>query len=113
MPHPCFSNGVNRNVAQSEIEGGVYLDELPDGAVLEVETQHHWYTIVNRASGQAVISGHPKFCPEPVPMRIEGSTWRGSMLKLRFIGRGMHLEFCHPTYHTITTSRIVGIRTTA
>jgi hypothetical protein len=35
------------------------------------------------------------------------------MLKLRYIGRGMHLEFCHPTYHTITTSRVVDIRTAA
>ena len=59
------------------------------------------------------MSDHPKFCPEAVVVRIEGSTWMGSMLKLRFIGRGMHLEFCHPTYHSITTSRIVDIPTTA
>lgn len=113
MPHPCFSDEVNRNIAQSEIEGGVCLDELSDGAVLTIETQHHWYTIVNRSGGEALISGHPSYCPEPVPVRIAGSTWGGSMLKLRFIGRGMHLEFCHPTYHTITTSRVVDIRTAA
>jgi len=33
------------------------------------------------------------------------------MLKLRFIGRGMHLEFWHPVFHTIKTSRILEIRT--
>jgi len=113
MPHPCFSDAVSRNIAQSEIEGGVHLSELSEGAVLEVETQHHWYTIVNRSGGEALISGHPNYCPEPVPVRIAGSTWGGSMLKLRYIGRGMHLEFCHPTYHTITTSRVVAIRTAA
>jgi hypothetical protein len=113
MPHPCFSDAVNRNIAQSEIEGGVCLDTLSEGAVLEVETQHHWYTIVNRSSGEALISGHPSYCPEPVPVRIAGSTWGGSMLKLRYIGRGMHLEFCHRTYHTITTSRVVDIRAAA
>ena len=33
------------------------------------------------------------------------------MLKQRFIGRGMHLEFCHPGYRTpIVTSRIQEIR---
>jgi hypothetical protein len=58
---------------RSEIEGGVYPDELSEGAVLEVETQRHWYTIVNRARGQALMSGHPKFCPEPVPVGIAGS----------------------------------------
>ena len=33
------------------------------------------------------------------------------MLKLRYIGRGMHLEFCHPEYRTpIVTSRIQEVR---
>ena len=110
MPHPNFSDEVNRNIVQSEIEGGVYLDDLSEGAVLKVETQNHWYTIVIRTRGQELISGHPQFCPDPVRVRIEGSTWGGSMLKLRFIGRGMRLEFQHPVYRTIRTSRIVDIR---
>jgi hypothetical protein len=84
MPHPNFSDEVNRNIAQSEIEGGVYLDRLCEGAVLEVETQHHGYTIVIRGRGRDLISGHPKYCPDPVPVRIEGSTWGGSMLKTPF-----------------------------
>jgi len=111
-PHPNFSDEVNRNIIHSEIEGGVYLDHLSEGAVLGVETQNHWYTVVNRGAGQALICGHPQYCPDLVPVRIEGSTWGGSMLKMRFIGRGMHLEFWHPTYRTIRTSRIVDIRTT-
>jgi NAD-dependent oxidoreductase involved in siderophore biosynthesis len=42
---------------------------------------------------------------------IAGSTWGGSMLKQRFVGRGMHLEFCHPEYPTpIVTSPIQEIR---
>jgi len=110
MPHPNFSDEVNRNIAQSEIEGGVYLDNLSAGAVLKVETQNHWYTIVIRGPGEELISGHPKFCPDPLPVRIAGSTWGGSMLKLRFIGRGMRLEFCHPIYPRIVTSRVVDIR---
>ena len=33
------------------------------------------------------------------------------MLKRRFVGRGMHLEFCHPEYQTpIITSPIREIR---
>ena len=58
MPHAGFSDEVNRNIAQSEIEGGVHLDRLSEGAILEVETQHHWYTIINRSDGEALISGH-------------------------------------------------------
>ena len=110
MPHPNFSDEVNRNIVQSEIEGGVYLDNLPDGEVLEVETQNRGYTIVVRRGGKDLIWGHPQYCPEPVAVRIEGSTWGGSMLKMRFVGRGMRLEFLHPTYRRNVTSPIVEIR---
>jgi hypothetical protein len=101
---------VNRNIVQSEIEGGVHLREVPPGTVLEVQTQHHAYTLCYQGSGQALISGHPKFCPAPVLVSIHGSTWGGSMLKERFIGRGMRLEFGHPAYPPITTSVIVDVR---
>ena len=110
MPHPNFSDEVNRNIVQSEIEGGVCLDDLSEGALLEVETQNRRYTILIRGRGKELIWGHPQYCPDPVPVRIAGSTWGGSMLKVRFIGRGMRLEFRHPVFRTIITSRIVDIR---
>jgi hypothetical protein len=111
MPHPNLSDEVNANVVQSEIEGGVSLGDLPPSTVLEIQTQHHRYTAVLLGESQALISGHPEYCPEPVLVAIAGSTWGGSMLKLRYIGRGMHLEFCHPEYRTpIVTSRIQEVR---
>jgi hypothetical protein len=111
MPHPNLSDEVNANVVQSEIEGGVSLGDLPPSTVLEIQTQHHRYTAVFLGESQALISGHPEYCPEPVLVAIAGSTWGGSMLKLRYIGRGMHLEFCHPEYRTpIVTSRIQEVR---
>jgi len=89
----------------------VHLEDLAEGSRLEVQTQHRWYTVVNCGDGWALISGHPKYCPQPARVRILGSNWGGSMLKLRFIGRSMHLEFQHPEYRApIVTSRIVAIR---
>jgi len=109
--HPNFSDQVNRNIAQSEVEGGVYLEDLSPSTVLQIETMHNCYTAVLLGGGQALISGHPKFCPHPVLVAIAGSTWGGSMLKLRFVGRGMRLEFIHPEYRTpILTSPIQAIR---
>jgi hypothetical protein len=109
--HPNLSDEVNRNIVGSEIEGGVSLGDLPPSTVLEIQTQHHRYTAVFLGESQVLISGHPEFCPEPVQVAIAGSTWGGSMLKLRYIGRGMHLEFCHPEYQTpIVTSRIQEVR---
>jgi len=110
-PHPNLSDEVNANIVQSEIEGGVALGDLPPSTVLEIQTQNHRYTAVFLGESQVLISGHPEYCPEPVLVAIAGSTWGGSMLKLRYIGRGMHLEFCHPEYHTpIVTSRIQEVR---
>ena len=110
-PHPNLSDEVNGNIVRSEIEGGVSLGDLPPSTVLEIQTQHHRYTAVFLGESQVLISGHPEYCPEPVLVAIAGSTWGGSMLKLRYIGRGMHLEFCHPEYQTpIVTSRIQEVR---
>ena len=110
-PHPSLSDEVNRNVIQSEIEGGVSLEGLPPDTVLQIRTQHHFYTVLLLGEGSVLISGHPQYCPQPVQVTIAGSTWGGSMLKMRFIGRGMHLEFHHPAYSTaIITSPIQEIR---
>ncbi len=110
-PHPNLSDEVNRNIVQSEIEGGVSLEGLPPDTVLQIRTQNHFYTALFLGEGAVLISGHPQYCPEPVQVTIAGSTWGGSMLKLRFIGRGMHLEFHHPAYSTpIITSAIQEIR---
>ncbi|HEX9110037.1 MAG TPA: hypothetical protein VF845_01055 [Terriglobales bacterium] len=111
MPHPNLSDEVNRNIVQSEIEGGVSLEGLPPETVLQIQTQHHFYTALLLGDGLALISGHPQYCPQPVQVTIAGSTWGGAMLKMRFISRGMHLEFHHPAYsRPIVTSPIQDIR---
>jgi hypothetical protein len=111
IPHPNLSDEINRNIVQSEIEGGVYLRDLPDESTLEVVTRNRWYTLTVLRDCEALISGHPEFCPEPVLVRISGSNWGGSMLKTAFVGRGMHLEYRHPDYEgPIVTSQIVDVR---
>jgi len=110
-PHPNLGYEVNHNIVQSEIEGGVFLKDLQSATVLQIQTQQHCYTAVLLNGGSALISGHPQYFPQPVLVVIAGSTWGGSMLKRRYVGRGMHLEFRHPEYRTpIVTSRIKEIR---
>ena len=109
-PVPNLSDEINRNIIQSEIEGGVHLNDLPEGAKLEVRTENTTYRLVNCGGRHVMIAGHPEFCPEPVRVQVNGSSWGGSMLKVAFIGRGMHLEFHHPQFNTVVTSRIVEIR---
>ncbi len=109
-PSPHLGDEVNRRIVQSEIEGGVHLRDVPPGTVLEVQTRNRAYIIEYQGRGQALISGHPVFCPEPVLVSIHGSTWGGSMIKERFIGRGMRMEFGRPAQQPITTSVIVDVR---
>ena len=109
-PHPNFSDEVNRHIVQSQIEGGVRVEDLVPGSWLQMTTQNTCYRILILFGAMALITGHPRFCPRPVLIKIHGSTWGGSMLKRRFIGRGMHLEFRHPDYSTpIITSPIQEI----
>jgi hypothetical protein len=109
-PHPHLSDEINRRIIESEVEGGVHLDRLAPGDVLEIETRDWVCRLEYCGDHRAAISGHPRFCPEPVEVEICGSTWGGSLLKQYFIGRGMYLEMIHPVYRRILTSRIVEIR---
>ncbi|HLH43463.1 MAG TPA: hypothetical protein VKV74_10780 [Bryobacteraceae bacterium] len=109
-PTPHFADTVNRSIIQSEIEGGVDLRNLTPGSVISIRTTNHLYRIEVVEEDTALISGHPEFCPDPVAVRIHGSTWGGSMLRVRFVGRGMHLEFEHPVHKRIVTSRILDIQ---
>jgi hypothetical protein len=109
-PHPNFDDAINRAICQSEIEGGVSLDELPLGAVLDVQTSNTLYRVENRGDGEVLISGHSEICPTPVLVVFYGSTWGTPMLKVRFIGRDMRMEFFHPERGIVRTSRVRDIR---
>ena len=113
IPNPHLGERENHNIIQSEIEGGVYLWDLPIDGQLEIQTQNRAYVLVKEHDGNVLLSGHPEFCPSPTPVTISGSNWGGTMLKEGFVGRGMHLEFQHPNYKgPIITSRILEIRQT-
>ena len=109
-PHPNFDSAINRAIFESEIEGGVALDDLPVGAWIEVETTNHVYEVENRGDGKVLIAGHPEYCPRPVLVDLHGSTLGNQMIKMRFIGRGMKMEFRHPTFGVIRTGRVQEIR---
>ena len=97
---------MNRNLA---IGNGVDLDELPVGALLDVETVNTQYRIENRGNGEVLISGHPDFCPQPVPVNFHGSIGP-STLKLRFIERNLSMEFRHPARGIVRTSPVRDVR---
>jgi hypothetical protein len=85
----------------------IRIDELPYGALLEVQTETRTYTIRNLRNGYISICGHPKYCPEPVVARLCPPFGDKSP---RFISDGMHLRYCHPVHGIVRTSPVQGIR---
>lgn len=96
--------------ASQLLEQGVDLDAMPVGADLDVETAHTIYHIKNCGNGEVLISGHPDICPAPVPVNFHGSVRGNSLLKMRFIGRDMSMEFRHPDRGIVRTSHVLDIR---
>lgn len=125
MNHPNLSAEINEAMTKSEIEGGVWVLDHPDfvlaeikaqpvlpvGSTLEVQTRNTLYTIKKTGPKTFTFQGHPKYCPEPVEGSIAGSTFGGSMLKMGYIGRGMHLEFnLKGSVGLLVTSQILDIK---
>lgn len=111
MPFPNTSQfrPIDQQPGQPEAENGIYLRDVPPGTMIEVATENSVYTIVSRNSGEAWISGHPVYCPEPVLVNIHGSIGSGGELREHYIGRGMHLEFGQEYCQAVTTSRILDV----
>ena len=105
-----LDSAVNRALRNVAAEEGVALFDLPVGAALDVETGQHVYRIEHRGEGRVQISGHPEICPEPVLCDYLGASMGGPLLRMRFIGMGMRMEFVHPTRGVIKTSRVRDIR---
>ncbi len=86
------------------------MEELPVGAVVQVETGHSTYFVENRGEGQALISGHPTYCPSPVLVDFHGSVGSPNILKIWAIEPGLKMEFHHPQFGVIRTSRVRSAR---
>lgn len=96
-------------IGESRAEG-VHLDELEVGAVIELQTGHHIYRLENMGNGNALISGHPTYCPQPLMVQVHGSIDETGHLKWQFIGKGMRLVFMPAVRGVVWTSRIQSIR---
>lgn len=108
VPHDNLSDVINLNIMQSEKDGGEWLKNVKIGQTIAVQTKNTLYRIQKVGNDNYLISGHAKYCPTFIKCNIAGSTWGGSMLKMKFIGIGMCLEF-YINYKRITTSEIIKV----
>lgn len=89
---------------------GFSLAELDRGELLSLTTLNRSYWLTYLGERQGLLSGHPRYCENPTPVRIQGSTWGGTMIETGFLGEGMHVEFVLPDGKTMTTSTVVQIK---
>src|SRR6266850_8332844 len=68
------------------------------GSLMDVETKSRHYRIECLGGNAIRISGHPEYCPDPVPAQL---------LELGLIGRGMRLIFLLNEHRPVTTSRVL------
>ena len=86
---------------------------LAPGSRIDVETKSRHYYIECLGGNSVRISGHPEYCPEPVPAKLEGSVDREGTLEQGFIGRGMRMMFLLDEHRPVTTSRILSVHVDA
>ena len=82
---------------------------LVRGSLIDVETKSRHYRIECLGGNAIRISGHPEYCPDPVPARLHGSVDDEGILELGLIGRGMRLIFLLNERRPVTTSRVLRV----
>jgi hypothetical protein len=92
------SNGISSNGISSNCISGVDPGSLRPGSTIDVETKTRHYHIECLGGETIRISGHPEYCPQPVPAHVVGP-----------IARGTHLTFLLNDLRPITTSRVIGL----
>src|SRR6476620_5893049 len=96
-------------MTSSEVAAGVHLKSLMTGSLIDVETKSRHYHIECLGGNAIRISGHPEYCPEPVPARLHGSVDKQGALEFGVISRGMSLRFLLEG-RPVTTTRVVRLR---
>ncbi len=91
-------------------EEGVFIEQLPPGTAVIAHTANHVYRIEKLANERASISGHEKYCPEPVLVVLKGTRWLDSELDECYVAPGMQLRFQTPEGTSILTSPISSVR---
>ena len=90
-------------------ETSVDLKNLLPGSLLDVETKSRHYRIECLGGNAINVSGHPDYCPIPVPAELAAISREGGV-EIGRIGPGMPLMILLNGIRPITTSRVLRIR---
>ena len=90
VPRRCTLDGFAEEVAFTD---GINVRDAEPLVPILVTTQNSRYRIIPlRWGGSDVLVQGGQFFPEPTEVRLAGSTFGGSFLKMHWINVGMHME---------------------
>jgi len=88
----------------------VDCNSLAPGSRIDVETKSRHYQIECLGGNAIRISGHPEYCPNPVPARLHGSLDKEGVLEFGLIGCGMRFIFLLNDDRPVTTTRVLRVQ---
>jgi len=94
----------------SEAPGRVDLNTLKLGSWIDVETKSRHYHIECLGGSEIRISGHPEYCPQPMPAQLQGSIGQEGELAWGSIQPGMKLMFFLNGDRPVRTSKIISVK---
>ena len=95
---------------QSAAGVGIVLTETSVGTEIEARTANNVYRLTHARQGLIEISGHPKYCPNPVCVPVGGARWLDHSSKLPFLAPGMSIQFADGTGRSVLTSIVQSIQ---
>ena len=86
------------------------LASLHPGSWIDIETKNRRYKMECLGGNKIRVSGHPEYCPQPVPANVQGSLSPEGSLEVGLIGRGMRVVFFLNGNRPVTTSKVLHVR---
>ena len=115
VPNDNLADEVNRAIVEGELRGGVDLRDLTVGRRLYIYFRTGYYLLERRPDGffmsEHLFNGKVGFWEGSVKCVVTGSLFHreGSMLKTRWVGRGMFLEFHLSDGPRLTSAEVLEI----
>ena len=98
---------IERLIAEQKERGGIQIDQLEIGTKIEAQTRNTLYKIEILSNGKFMVEGG-KYFPAPTETHIAGSTFGGSMLKLKWLGIGMCIEMPQCVTTSVQSLKVIA-----
>lgn len=91
---------------------GLFITDLAEGDVVDVETQNHVYTllVIDPARGLVEAMSNGPHLRDPLELVVVGSQIGETSIRLRWISVGFCLELGHLTLSSTKTVTVNGVR---